>query len=253
MAASSREVAEATAAEPESGAAPSAGSSLRVEAAEFVPGRSQAGADGKPLASVLSASSPEFVPGQEMFGHGVSYSNGYLPAEMEHTYTGGEAKDGAGSSAEAYDTSELEPVDMETFLTPQPLEREETDTGSLRVEGRRLHWDVPGEWEELRLMPHGECLTSPRFCVAGSFPLQLTLFPTGAALTEAGNSAVGLVCEEKAKLKFELFFISKSSGMKVMLGKRFSCDFRQPELSHGSTVTVGVEVHENLLWTGFVC
>jgi len=40
--------------------------------------------------------------------------------------------------------------------------------------------------------------------------------------------------------------------MKVMLGKKFSCDFRQPDSMNGSAVSVGVEVHENLFWSGFV-
>jgi hypothetical protein len=85
--------------------------------------------------------------------------------------------------------------------------------------------------------------------------LRLALFPTGAAFTEEGSSAVALLCEEKAKLKFELFLNARSSGTKVMLGKKFSCDFPRPDrkdADHRSDlVVVGVEMHENLLYTGF--
>merc|ERR1719265_2105163 len=91
---------------------------------------------------MLSADASEFVPGRQVFGQGVFHSNGYMPAEMEHGYDSGEAKEGSQVGYSDF-------VDLETFLTPQPMELEETDTGTLRIEGRRLHWDVPGEWEEL--------------------------------------------------------------------------------------------------------
>eukprot|EP00929_Paragymnodinium_shiwhaense_P120730 TRINITY_DN92767_c0_g1_i1.p1 TRINITY_DN92767_c0_g1~~TRINITY_DN92767_c0_g1_i1.p1 ORF type:complete len:302 (+),score=77.14 TRINITY_DN92767_c0_g1_i1:117-1022(+) len=125
--------------------------------------------------------------------------------------------------------------------------------GDLSISGRRLTWLVPGHWEELLRTPQGSCLRSPPFEVAGVSPLQLALFPRGGNLTADGFCSVGVFGEEKTKLKFEVFLDAKSSGTKVMLGKTFSCDFRRPrgEAAAGSCAVVGVEVHENLLYTGF--
>merc|ERR1712066_720156 len=119
-------------------------------------------------------------------------------------------------------------MNQEQFLTPSFAEPTPSESGLLRVEGRRLYWEVHGGWSELRQVPRGECIQSSLFSAAGVF-LRLALFPAGAALTEEGNSAVALLCEEKAKLKFELFLNSRSSGTKVMLGKKFSCDFPRPD------------------------
>lgn len=161
-------------------------------------------------------------------------------------------------------------VDLETFLTPvalgSPLLEAASDEagcvqeqdaqaeevrGNLRVEGQRLHWELPGPWAELTQVPRGTSLISPRFSVAGVSSLRLALFPLGASLTAKGDCAVALLCEERAKLKFELFLNARSSGMKVMLGKKFSCDFRAPESGFAGDLQVSVQVHENLFYAGF--
>lgn len=174
--------------------------------------------------------------------------------------------------------------DEETFLTPalmrsgaalasemmlpkstvegdMPVQPLDPEIACLQVKGRRLLWDVRGTVVEgegipvgnlaLSGMACGECLESPIFWVAGVY-LRLAFYPSGTAHTEEGDCAVALLSEEKAKLKFELFLDSRSSGRKVMLGKRFACDFRQPAglAADDGAVTVGVEVHANLLYAG---
>lgn len=168
------------------------------------------------------------------------------------------------------------PVDEESFLTPAPLPAGSADEAGLgaqsgfrsaigsggeselRVEGRRLLWEVgagqDGAAEALAGIPPGECVESPAFWVAG-LALRLALYPAGASIDEEGSSSVALLSEEKAKLKFELFLNGRSSGRKVMLGKKYACDFRRPASLVGgadpATMVVGVEVHENLLYAGF--
>lgn len=177
------------------------------------------------VSSTLSADTPEFVPSASL----AAQTEAYLSVDecaADHVWT------------------------QENFLIPHLLEPSESDSGVLRADGQRVIWELPGEREDVFKMPKGESLASGRFCVQGSFPVQLTFFPSGAALTEDGNSAVGLLSEEKQKLKFELFLNSRSSGTKVMLGKKFPpCDFRQP--AQGSGLTIGIEVHENLYFAGF--
>lgn len=132
--------------------------------------------------------------------------------------------------------------------------------GSVSVTKRRLCWEVipslEGENEEaeqqvLRLFeaPKGESFRSPRFFVAG-VTLQLLLLPTGSSLTDDGFCTITLLSEEKTKLKFELFLNGRGSGTKVMIGQRFSCDFRRPR-GPLSNVEIGVEVYANLLYAGF--
>jgi len=129
--------------------------------------------------------------------------------------------------------------------------------GVLSVHGRKLHWTLTGsdcqscrdfaldEW------PQGEGVESPKFVVAG-VALRLTFFPAGAPVTGDGDCAVGVLCEDKAKLKFELFLNGRRSGTKVMLGQKFSCDFRRPEFaSEADMITVALEVYSNLFYFGF--
>jgi hypothetical protein len=233
---------------------------MRVEAAEFVP--------GAPLAfshPVLQQDQPVAdTSGSEEPRQGVTAAKSALSADALEFVPGGATlnvepwprpSDKSNGKMSPLDFLMDEQfavavADQEKFLIPQLLEPTESDSGSLQIEGQRVLWDVPGVWEELSQTPRDQCLTSRHFSVAGSWPLRLAFFPTGAALTEDGNSAVGLICEEKQKLKFELFLNARSSGMKVMLGKKFSCDFRQPQASEG-TITVGAEVHENLYFAGF--
>lgn len=94
--------------------------------------------------------------------------------------------------------------------------------GVLSVHGRKLLWTLTGrdcqscndlfvldEW------PQGEGVESQRFVVAGVI-LRLVFFPAGSALTGDGDCAVGLLSEDKAKLKFELFLNDRRSGTKVI-------------------------------------
>jgi len=133
-----------------------------------------------------------------------------------------------------------------------------SSAGVLSVHGRKLLWTLTGrdcqscndlfvldEW------PQGEGVESQRFVVAGVV-LRLVFFPAGSALTGDGDCAVGLLSEDKAKLKFELFLNDRRSGTKVMLGQKFSCDFRKPDFSSETdTITVGLEVYSNLFYFGF--
>lgn len=108
----------------------------------------------------------------------------------------------------------------------------------------------------LTAMSRGECLESPSFWIAGT-ELRLAFFPQGDAFAGDGDSSAALLCDDKAKLKFEFILNGRSFGRKVLLGKKFSCDFRQPaSLASGACpsageVVVGVQVHENLLYAGF--
>eukprot|EP00933_Yihiella_yeosuensis_P030356 TRINITY_DN24003_c1_g1_i1.p1 TRINITY_DN24003_c1_g1~~TRINITY_DN24003_c1_g1_i1.p1 ORF type:complete len:287 (+),score=66.96 TRINITY_DN24003_c1_g1_i1:156-1016(+) len=141
--------------------------------------------------------------------------------------------------------------------------------GSLRIDGHRLHWHIhsgntgPEESENsgcvsassengrlprnlaLHEVAKGECLKSQRFWVAGA-SLQIGFFPAGEPLTGEGHCAVAVFSEEKTKLKFEVVLNGKSSGSKVLLGQRFSCDFKKQDLTDAQ-VTVSLEVYANLL------
>lgn len=120
--------------------------------------------------------------------------------------------------------------------------------GTLTVQQRQLRWlldegpDFGHDW------PRGRGVDSPKFSVAG-VTLRLVFFPLGTALTSDGQCAVAVLCEEKAKLKFELFLNGRRSGSKVMLGQSFSCDFRIDRSA--SAVEVGIEVQSNLSHAGF--
>eukprot|EP00440_Ansanella_granifera_P042866 gb/GFBE01046475.1/.p1 GENE.gb/GFBE01046475.1/~~gb/GFBE01046475.1/.p1 ORF type:complete len:327 (+),score=71.40 gb/GFBE01046475.1/:1-981(+) len=292
-----------------------AGSSLTPDSPEFKPASN----------GVLSADTPEFVPGALHAGD----QAGYWPQEG---YTGG---------VNTYGVDMQYYVDEETFLTPQLLpERSEDDgqtfdaasdkretngtetsksneskgeveewptlgemscrkgkkggkggkvsagastqeskaaddasastsagsssssgwtVGAVSIEGRQLQWTLTsddcmegsgGSPRTLEEVPQGESLRSAKFCVAGVV-LQLAFFPSGTALTGEGESAVAVLCEEKTKLKFELFFNGRRSGTKVMLGQKFSNDFRKPEMSGSQSVVIGIEVYSNLLVAGF--
>jgi len=243
---------------------------MRVEAAEFVPAaavqQQPQNSDGieAPLlpsrvSKELSASSPEFVPGAPLAGW--EENKGLSKHTKEFTDYGGAdgpTPEGLGGSEGATvaveDYGHMMPagddsynyIDPQEFFTPVLLETVSTEHGTLQVQGQRLCWELAEDVDELLQVPRGSCRESPWFGVAG-VRLQLTFFPTGAGLTDAGNSAVALQSDEKTKLKFELFLNQKSSGMKVMLGKKFSCDFRQPQAGGDAKVAVGIEVHENLM------
>jgi len=288
---------------------------MRVDAAEFVPSTSPQAQELPRPSKGLSASSPEFVPsagpdgaaaawwsqasvdaggvdtaagentyGEQFGADDVLHQGAYLGQGMFDAGAYGGQHDGhLGLGGEAGLVATLLSdqdafVDVESFLTPQPLAVDEpapsaqpesdlataeaveptttpaspAPVGALIVEGRRLLWEVAPGWEELRQFPHGECIKSPPFSVAGVSPCQLALYPSGANLTAEGDCAVSLLCEEKAKLKFELFLNARSSGMKVLLGKSFTCDFRRPSSGRLSGASaVGIQVHENLFYAGF--
>lgn len=131
--------------------------------------------------------------------------------------------------------------------------------GSLRVDGRKLVWTISSvdcskrEPRPLDSIPQGESIRSCKFCVAGVV-LQLAFFPSGTNLTGEGDCAVGVHGGEKAKLKFQLFLNGRGSGTKVMLGQKFSCDFKKPNMSgtvEGQVIEIGIEIFSNLLYTGF--
>jgi len=249
---------------------------MRVEAAEFVPAaasqqqpQTSEGIDAplfpSRVSKELSASSPEFVPGAPLAGW---VENNGLSKDIKSSAKEGDADgptpeglDGSeGATVVVEDYGRMMPtgngddsynyIDPEEFFTPVLLETMSTEHGTLQVQGRRLCWELAEVEDELLQLPRGSCRESPWFGVAG-VRLQLTFFPTGTGLTDAGDSAVALQSDEKTKLKFELFLNQKSSGMKVMLGKKFSCDFRQPQAGGDAKVLVGIEVHENLMHSWF--
>lgn len=83
-------------------------------------------------------------------------------------------------------------ISSDEFRVPRPLvDSDDDEEGSLRIEGNRLHWDLPGN-DRLQEVSKGECLRSPRFTVAGVPCLQLLFFPRGAALTGKGDCALAL-------------------------------------------------------------
>ncbi|CAE8622214.1 unnamed protein product [Polarella glacialis] len=124
---------------------------------------------------------------------------------------------------------------------------EETETTEPQTEAPKSETPAPASLQ-LSEVPPGQCLLSPKFCVAGVL-LQLGFFPAGADLTGEGNCAVSVLCQEKTKLKFEVFLNGRGSGTKVMLGQKFSCDFRRPTSGVSSPV-VSLEIHGNLLYGG---
>eukprot|EP00747_Dinoflagellata_sp_TGD_P098484 gnl/TRDRNA2_/TRDRNA2_167466_c3_seq2.p1 gnl/TRDRNA2_/TRDRNA2_167466_c3~~gnl/TRDRNA2_/TRDRNA2_167466_c3_seq2.p1 ORF type:complete len:286 (+),score=65.50 gnl/TRDRNA2_/TRDRNA2_167466_c3_seq2:56-913(+) len=244
---------------------PSKPKGLSADAPEFVfrPGGSQAdhGVDGSP-----DVYAGDYMAGGEYLPHTAMGMFPRTPEELELFFTPQlvdrieqaekpqkeGAEDGALEASEEDAQQEEEDDEEERSVKAELSEGESKSGGFLRVEGRRLTWEVQG-WEGLRDLARGECLTSAAFGVAGVSPLRLILYPNGEALTGEGWCAAGLLSEsqEKAKLKFEVFFNGRSSGMKVLLGKTFTCDFRRPDASHSGGLTIGMEVHENLLWTGF--
>jgi len=241
------------------------------------------GSEAPPLPSrvskELSANSPEFVPGVPLEGWGempassppgagrigAGGGNNGLSSDIKSSADYGGADGCSECAAVAVeDYGHMMPagngligddsynyMDPTEFFTPVLLESPpELADELLQVQDRRLFWELTEALDELLQVPRGSCRESPWFGVAG-VRLQLAFFPTGTGLTDAGDCAVALRSEEKTKLKFELFLNKKSSGMKVMLGKKFSCDFRQPQASGDAKVTVSIEVHENLMYSWF--
>lgn len=225
---------------------------LSASSAPFVPGAGGGAAEGKePDAAAarlppggLSADAPEFSPPT---GGAAEIAAGAGRYSTSDAYSGYDKGDGIALTGPPV----FEFMDEEQFFTPTLMEPDYTgSSGKVRVEGRRLSWELAGPWEELRHLPQGESLASPWFNVAG-VPLQLEFFPSGTKLAAEGASSVALMCEDKAKLKFEVFLNERSSGSKVMLGKKFSCDFRHPSPGPTGKTVVGIQVHENLLYAGF--
>lgn len=256
------------------------GHSLAAHTPDFVPGRLGGEGDEEEKAAAvqacvlgsLSADSPEFVPAFPP-SNGVGGANGDGEEHLLDALT-------------CVGQLEMHTVDPETFFTPLPSQRvpcgdadnfagdagdaadkiidggggeggewgKECLAPGLRVIGRRLLWDVPGDQEALLRFSPGECLRSPPFSVAGVPELRLAYFPAGEEEDELGScrSSVAVLCDEGAKLKFELFLNAKSSGRKAMMGRKFSCDFRQCAKSHAGGFVVGFEVYENLFYPGFI-
>lgn len=252
---------------------------MRVEAAEFVPAAAvqqqpqtsesiEAPLLPSQVSKELSASSPEFVPGAPLEGwvenNGLSKhikSSADYGGDDGPTPEGLDGSEGAPVAVEDYGhmmppgnallgDDSYNYIDPQEFFTPVLLDTISTEHGTLQVQGQRLCWELAEAVDGLLQVPRGSCRESPWFGVAG-VRLQLTFFPTGTGLTDAGDSAVALQSDEKTKLKFELFLNQKSSGMKVMLGKKFSCDFRQPQAGGDAKMAVGIEVHENLMHSWF--
>mmetsp|Transcript_335 Transcript_335/g.1156 ORF Transcript_335/g.1156 Transcript_335/m.1156 type:complete len:260 (-) Transcript_335:107-886(-) len=240
---------------------------LRVDAVEFVPAAAssaKATANGE-----LSATSPEFVPGGTSVRwqpHGDSAEDAYFDsaadggedysAEHDQSYSheyGSDFDTTQGFSPHSIRAaaSPFESMTRDEFLTPQLLEQDPFDSngevqGNVQIEGLQLQWHLPGVDTD-GLYPRGSCMRSPPFFAAGA-SLQLTYYPQGEKLTAEGDVAIGLISKEKTKLKFELFLNTRSSGMKVMLGSKFSCDFRRLESpeSSSSPAVVSILLHENL-------
>eukprot|EP00435_Cladocopium_sp_Y103_P039795 s2557_g10.t1 len=177
-----------------------------------------------------------------------------LPEPVEAASSRGSPK----STGEAVETGEVDDV---PDADPWPSNRSQASqssaglgaasrprAGTLRVQQRQLRWlldegpDFGHDW------PRGRGVDSPKFSVAG-VTLRLVFFPSGTALTSDGQCAVAVLCEEKTKLKFELFLNGRRSGSKVMLGQSFSCDFRVDRTT--AAVEVGIEVQSNLSYAGF--
>mmetsp|Transcript_55942 Transcript_55942/g.111162 ORF Transcript_55942/g.111162 Transcript_55942/m.111162 type:complete len:258 (-) Transcript_55942:152-925(-) len=240
---------------------PWAASGMRVEAAVFVPAavvqqqpQTSEGTEAPLLpprvSKELSASSPEFVPGVPLAGG----ADGPTPEGHDGSESATVAVEGYGHMMPAgrclLGNDSYTYMDPREFFTPVLLDTISTEHGTLQVQGQRLCWELAEAVDELLQVPRGSCRESPWFGVAG-VRLQLTFFPTGTGLTDAADSAVALQSDEKTKLKFQLFLNQKTSGMKVMLGKKFSCDFRQPQAGGDAKVAVGIEVHENLMHSWF--
>lgn len=255
---------------------------MRVDAAEFVPSQAYTWPPHQ-----LSADSPEFVPASastaaraegtaslpttgfesldqvdSVTGYLTSSSPDILPADVPVVPQAGSLLPGLDDQygggppglidALLGEEATFQCISSEDFLVPKPLPESAADEeGSLRIEGSRLHWDLPGG-DRLLDVPKGESLRSPCFSAAGVASLQLAFFPKGTSLTGKGDCALALQCEDKTKLKFELFLNAKTSGSKVLLGKKFSCDFRQPDMGGDTHVVVSVQVHENLVYAGFM-
>uniref|UniRef100_A0A7S1AK76 Uncharacterized protein n=1 Tax=Noctiluca scintillans TaxID=2966 RepID=A0A7S1AK76_NOCSC len=230
---------------------------MRVDAAEFIPGevRQPTVLSASSPEFVLSASSPEFVPGTAVWTE--DSLEAWVPEAPKKVSELDEVLMKAGEGVQAgfgdtYMFDEHPPIvhmDEDEFLTPVPWEDPEPseEVAQFRFEGRLLKWDVPGVWDELRQMEHGKSLESARFCVAGNV-LRVAFFPAGATYTSDGDCAVALLSDEKTKLKFELFLNDRSSGTKVLLGSKFSCDFRTPRIGGQDGIVIGVQVHENLVF-----
>mmetsp|Transcript_88941 Transcript_88941/g.108795 ORF Transcript_88941/g.108795 Transcript_88941/m.108795 type:complete len:263 (-) Transcript_88941:13-801(-) len=261
---------------------------MRVDAAEFVPSTwvTAHAAQSRPPVS-LSAASPVFVPGgkgawngqaQEWPGqweqtawqpasetpmpYAADFSGPMSYVDEESFLTPQLLSDepavaASGSTSPKSNGEEDAPAEADD---PWPSSHSQASAGSaglgaesrpkvgfLRVQGRRLQWhlergrDLGLEWSR------GRGVDSPKFSVAG-VTLRLAFFPTGTSLTSDGQCAVAVLCEEKAKLKFELFLNGRRSGSKVMLGQSFSCDFRADPVE---SIEVSLEVQSNLSYTTF--
>mmetsp|Transcript_16740 Transcript_16740/g.19930 ORF Transcript_16740/g.19930 Transcript_16740/m.19930 type:complete len:250 (-) Transcript_16740:18-767(-) len=248
---------------------------MRVDAVEFVPSGTRLGPNAFHPGPQLSAASPAFVPGSyqapwgpaaeasyvsaDHFAETISYVDeesfltpqlldepqASVPSTLGSPKSSGE--DGV-ADADPWPSNHSQVSNSSTGLSdsvPRPC------AGTLTVEGRRLQWHLEenglGQGEAF---PRGRGVDSPKFSVAG-VTLRLVFFPAGTSLTDGdGQCAVAVVSEEKAKLKFELFLNGRRSGMKVMLGQSFSCDFRSSGGADPRSC-VALEVHGNLSYAGF--
>mmetsp|Transcript_32392 Transcript_32392/g.75225 ORF Transcript_32392/g.75225 Transcript_32392/m.75225 type:complete len:219 (-) Transcript_32392:102-758(-) len=184
---------------------------MRPEAAEFVPGAfvPWVGTDGASSAA---------TEGAEVLGDLVVAHDDAVGDHGAYFMLSGMGQQPWVEGVGVEDPSNmLAYLDEDRFFTPVPMDPSPLGSAGLRVHGRRLHWEVPGSWEELQHATRGERCESPGFTAAGA-SLRLELFPTGSALTPEGDCAVALVSEERTKLKFELFLNGRSSGAKVLLG-----------------------------------
>lgn len=256
---------------------------MRVNASEFIPSVNW----DATKQNQLSAQSPVFVPGGT--SPGITDSQRSASAQWEAWQPGSDTYQYEASyvDEESFLTPQLLPESeraAESTMSPKsegreddapdadpwPSSHSQTSNGSatagsstvrprvgtLNIEERKLQWYLePSDWSDLgESTPKGEGVESPKFFVAG-LTLRLAFFPTGTALTSEGDCAVALLCEEKAKLKFELFLNGRRSGTKVMLGQKFSCDFRRipskPSGEVGEAWQVAIEVYSNLSYAGF--
>eukprot|EP00913_Durusdinium_trenchii_P015039 g14104.t1 len=225
---------------------------MRVDATEFVPANYQWGQPTE--RPQLSANTPAFVPGAaqapwtsewvwQEHPEAAEYSaafqeedafdeESFLTPQLLPESSG--VPQSASLSPKSSQEDDGNPPDWDPGLSSQASSHAAAGSGAgsaaggstvlprlgvLAVEGRRLQWCIEGS--KLSELSELSSVESQKFSVAGVL-LRLAFFPNGTSMTGDGDCAVA----EKTKLKFELFLNGRRSGAKVMLGQKFSCDFR---------------------------
>ncbi|CAK8988850.1 unnamed protein product [Durusdinium trenchii] len=221
---------------------------MRVDATEFVPANYQWGQPTE--RPQLSANTPAFVPGAaqapwtsewvwQEHPEAAEYSaafqeedafdeESFLTPQLLPESSG--VPQSASLSPKSSQEDDGNPPDWDPGLSSQASSHAAAGSGAgsaaggstvlprlgvLAVEGRRLQWCIEGS--DVGFSPEdcaqGEGVESQKFSVAGVL-LRLAFFPNGTSMTGDGDCAVAVLCEEKTKLKFELFLNGRRSGAK---------------------------------------